>query len=185
MDRSPFDFWEENGNLEFQSGNVRIYNVERDQYLFVDQTIYASTTERAWYIKNLMPVARGNVLEIGLGLGCASKVILANNRVNSLLTVEENEHVIAGFGRPLRRHLILMEDVNRWVKKLPRKFPMYDLIFVDHYTLEDEEETIPELGKLAVQLEPLLKDQGNMVFWIDENIDDDYKAEMRKLWLKK
>ena len=185
MTRNPFCFWEKHGFLEFQSGDVRIYNVGGDQFLFVGQTMYASTRERDWYIRHLMPVARGNVLEVGLGLGCASKVLLASRKVQSLLTIEKNLDVVAAFGEPLGRHMILLADINDWVSSITEASPMYDLIFVDHYTMGDEDEQLPELQRLAVQLEPLLKKGGSTVFWIDEVVADETKADLKKLWLTK
>lgn|SRR5574338_215848 len=179
----PFDWWDKNGRLEFQKGNVRIYNVEREQYLFIDQVLFASTIERPWYIRNVMPHAKGKCLEIGLGLGCASKAILSHAGVTQLLTVEKNEDVIAAFGRPLPRHLILCADVNTWVKSVPTVHSLYDFIFVDHYVYD--EELLPELQELAKSLAVLLKPGGNMVFWIDENAPEDEKEKIRQLYLTK
>jgi spermidine synthase len=108
----PFDFWDENGELEFHQGDVRIYRVDGEEYLFVGPVMYASTTERDWYGRNVFPYAKGRCLEIGLGLGVASKVILANPRVTHLLTVEKDENVIAAFGKPLHKHTLLRADVR-------------------------------------------------------------------------
>lgn len=177
----PFSFWDENGYLEFHQGDVRIYRVEGEHYLFVDQTMYASTKERDWYIRNVLPFARGNVLEIGLGLGCASKVILSRSGVKKLLTIEKNENVIAAFGKPLYRHQVLCDDVYEWVESWPEPIRTYDLIFVDHYTLEDEEQ-IPELAELGRKLEPLLKSGGKMIFWIDENSPAEDQEQIKNLW---
>lgn len=179
----PFDWWDKNGKLEFQQGDVRIYNVNQEQYLFIGQTLFASTVERLWYIKNVMPHARGRCLEIGLGLGVASKAILSHSRVTQLLTVEKNEDVIAAFGRPLPRHLILCTDVNEWVKSVPTAHALYDFIFVDHYVYD--EELLPELQELAQRLAVLLKPGGSMVFWIDENAPDPEKEKIRQLYLTK
>jgi len=184
MDKGPFDFWDRNADLEFVHGDVRIYRMDREHYLFVNQIMYASTTERTWYIKNVMPHAQGRCLEIGLGLGVASKVILARPEVQYLLTIEKNDAVIGAFGRPLPRHNILWTDIYEWITNFHDPTPMYDLIFVDHYTLEDED-TIYELEELAFRLQPLLKEGGNMVFWIDENSPEEDQAEIRKLWLAK
>jgi spermidine synthase len=183
MAKTPFDFWERNGRLGFQRGDVRIYYVGREQYLFVGQTMYASTVEREWYIKNVMPHARGKVLEIGLGLGCASKVILANPRVSHLLTIESNEDVIAAYGQLLHRHHVLLADIYEWIKSVPKDFSIYDLIFVDHYVLDEDQ--LPRLEQLAEDLFPLLKKDGRMIFWIDENADEEDKERVRSLWQEK
>ncbi len=173
-----------NAELEYAREDVRIYRMDGEQYLFIGQIMYASTTERSWYIRNVMQHAKGRCLEVGLGLGVASKVILAKPEVNYLLTVELNESVIGGFGKPLPRHNILCADINMWVDNFLLPTPMYDLIFVDHYTLDDEDE-IYALEDLAFKLEPLVKEGGRMIFWLDENAPEEDQAEVRKLWLAK
>jgi len=181
MVAGPFDFWDENGELEFHEGSVRIYRMDGEQYLFVGQVMYASTTEQDWYGRNVFPHARGRCLEIGLGLGVASKVILANPAVTHLLTIENNENVIAAFGKPLYKHNILHADVYRWASNLIMVGPRYDLIFVDHYTFEEEE--LGELQELARNLLPVLADGGRMIFWVDENAPDEDRELIKKLWI--
>jgi spermidine synthase len=177
----PFDWWERNGKLEYEQGDVRIYDMDGDKYLFVGQTMYASTKERSWYVKNVMPHAQGKCLEIGLGLGVASKAILYKPQVKHLLTVEKNPHVIAAFGRPLHRHNILCADAVKWVSEFPVLEPMYDFIFVDHYTFDDE--TLETLPGLATALKFLLKPDGKMVFWVDENAPEEDRQKVRDLWI--
>ena len=180
--KDAFSFWKKNGQLDFLQGDVRIYSIGSDDYLFVGQTMYASTTERPWYIKNVLPYVKGSVLEIGLGLGCASKVILANPAVRKLLTIENNPDVVAAFGRPLPRHLILLTDIYGWAEKVPKETPLYDFIFVDHYASIEEEE-VEKLRVLAVLLAPLVKNGGRMVFWIDVNAPESDQAALKELWL--
>ena len=177
--KDPFGFWNENGKLTYHQGNVRIYNMDRQNYLFVDQVMYASTAERAWYALNVYPHAKGRCLEIGLGLGVASKAILSNKRVSHLLTIESNDYVIAAFGRPLLKHNILHANVYEWVNNLYNAEEMYDFIFVDHYTFDEEE--LNKLVQLSVDLKPLLKKDGRMVFWIDENGPEEDKHLIKQL----
>ncbi len=179
----PFDFWDKNAVLEYNEEDVRVYRMDNEHYLFIDQIIYASTTERLWYIQNVMPHAKGRCLEVGLGLGVASKVILAKPEVKHLLTIEQNEAVIGAFGRPLTRHNILWADVYKWVGNFQEPTPMYDLIFVDHYTWD--EDVLFLLEDLAFKLELLLKEDGRMIFWVDEAAPDEDKDQIRKLWLTK
>lgn len=182
MNKDPFQFWNDNGKLVFQREEVRVYAVDGEEYLFVGQIMYASTTEQDWYITNIYPHARGKCLEIGLGLGVASKVILANSDVTHLLTVEKDESVIAALGGFLPRHNILNADVMEWLSGFPGELgPMYDFIFVDHYTFDDEE--YAALHRLQTMLKALLKKDGNMVFWIDENAPEGDKEEIKKLWI--
>lgn len=178
--KDPFDYWNRNGFLEYQNDDVRIYDMEGHKYLFIGQVMYASTTERAWYIKNVMPYAHGKCLEIGLGLGVASKCIIVKPEVRHLLTIEKNDGVIEAFGRPLRNHNILHMDINEWLENIMVFEPIYDFIFVDHYAFDEED--LEGLPQLAERLRPLLKPGGNMVFWIDENAEDDDKNLVRELW---
>lgn len=182
MNKTPWDFWDENAFLEYQNDDVRIYDMDREKYLFVGNIMYASTTERNWYIANVMPYATGKCLEIGLGLGVASKCILAKPGVRHLLTIEKDARVIEAFGRPLRRHNILEADVEEWTKDLVVIEPIYDFIFVDHYTLEDDE-IIEPLAGLVERLKPLLKPDGKLVLWIDENAPEENKEMIRSLWV--
>jgi predicted O-methyltransferase YrrM len=180
--KGPFDFWNENAFLEYQNDDVRIYDMDAQKYLFIGQIMYASTSERGWYVKNVMPYATGKCLEIGLGLGVASKSMLVKNEVRHLLTIESNEKVIEAFGRPLRNHNILHANIYDWAENLEFYEPVYDFIFVDHYTLDDEE-IIEPLEDLAAQLRKLLKPDGKMVFWIDTNATDEDQQRIKDLWV--
>jgi predicted O-methyltransferase YrrM len=180
--KGPFDFWDENAFLEYQNDDVRIYDMDAEKYLFIGQIMYASTTERSWYVRNVMPYAQGKCLEIGLGLGVASKSMLVKDEVRHLLTIEANEKVIEAFGRPLRSHTVLHANIYDWASNLSFYEPVYDFIFVDHYTLDDEE-IIKPLEDLATQLRKLLKDNGKMVFWIDINCSDEDQKRIRDLWV--
>lgn len=177
-----FEFWEKSGFLEFHQGNVRIYRVEGEQYLFVDQTLYASTTERSWYIQNIMPYVKGKCLEIGLGLGVASKVILANPQAQSLLTIEKNDGVIAAFGKPLYKHMILQQDINEWLNWPRLRGNSYDFIFVDHFAnMEDEE--YEEVAKVVDKLKWLLRSEGKLIVWLDENAPEEDIQKFRDFWV--
>lgn len=182
MGKGPFDFWLENGLLEFEQGDVKIFTMDGDNFLFVDQVLYASTSERLWYIRNVFPFARGKCLEVGLGLGVASKVILSNPEVTTLLTVEANDDVISAFGDTFRHHILLHMDVNEWIEAAAHVGPIYDFIFVDHFA-EMDEEFYPELADLVKKLKLNLKQDGKLVVWIDEHAADKDKKAYKKLWV--
>ncbi len=181
MTIGAFDWWNKNAVLEFEQEDVRIYDMDDEKYLFVGQIMYASTTERSWYIKNVLAHARGKCLELGLGLGVASKVILSSDRVTHLLTVENNENVIGAFGKLLPRHNILHADATKWISEFPVLEPMYDFIFVDHFTFDEDE--LADLQWLGTGLKHLLKPEGKMVFWIDENASEVDQEYLRDLWV--
>jgi phospholipid N-methyltransferase len=182
MEKGPFDFWLKHGLLEFEQGDVKIFTVDGDNFLFVDQVLYASTSERAWYLKNVYPQAKGKCLEIGLGLGVASKVILTNPEVTTLLTIEKNIDVISAFGDTFRHHILLNMDVNEWVAAAAHAGPIYDFIFVDHFA-EMDDESYPDLKELVDKLKFNLKQTGKLVVWIDENAAEEDKKAYRKLWV--
>jgi len=183
MKQHAFSWWDQNGFLEYHNNNVRIYNVDGEQYLFIDQIMYASSTERSWYIKNVMPHAHGRCLEVGLGLGIASKVILARPEVEYLLTIENSEPVIAAYGKPLHRHFLLCADIYEWANNYGEfDLPLYDLIFVDHYTAM-EDELIDELTPLVENLKKLLRPEGKLIVWVDESLAPEDTEMFRKLWV--
>ena len=180
--KDAFDFWERNGQLTYRNGDVRIYVVDYEEYLFIGPVLYASTTERRWYLWNVYPHARGKCLEIGLGLGVASKVIQANKAVRHLLTIESSMEVIIAYGQPLPRHAILEANIYEWIGNWVWKKPVYDMIFVDHYVF-DMDEDLHLLEDLRDNLLPLLKPKGNMIFWIDENAPDEDQKAFKELWV--
>ena len=182
MGKGPFDFWLENGLLEFEQGDVKIFTMDGDNFLFIDQVLYASTSDRDWYLKHVFSYARGKCLEIGLGLGVASKVILTNPEVTTLLTIESNFDVISAFGDTFRHHMLLNMDVNTWIETAAHAGPIYDFIFVDHFA-EMDEEFYPDLKELVDKLKLNLKQDGKLVVWIDEHAAEEDKKAYRKLWV--
>ncbi len=180
--KSPWDFWNRNGLLEWEQGDVKIFSMDGDNFLFVDQVLYASTSERAWYIKHVFPHAKGKCLEIGLGLGVASRVILSNPAVTTLLTIEANSDVISVFGDTFRHHMLLHMTVNQWVETSAHAGPVYDFIFVDHHA-EMDDESFPEMEELVKNLKLNLKKSGKLVVWIDEHAAEEDKESYRKLWV--
>lgn len=182
MGKGPFDFWHKNGLLEWEQGDVKIFSMDGDSFMFIGQTLFASTNERMWYIKNVMPHTRGKCLEVGLGLGAASKVILANPAVTTLTTVEANADVIDAFGWTFRHHIVVHMDINDWAATAGHVGPIYDFIFVDHFA-EMDEEFYPELEELVDKLKLTLKQDGKLVVWIDENAAEEDKEAYRKLWI--
>jgi len=179
--RDPFDFWNENGKLLWEQGDARVYEVDGQRYLFVDQTMYASTTERDWYIHNLMSKVRGQVLEFGLGLGVASLVMLAAG-LTHLTTIEKNKNVIWGYGRPLPFHNVIESDADVALEALSRSELKYDFIFIDHYAHLDEE-TLDYLRNFVEKCRNLLVLGGNLVVWYDETLPDPDIASIRALWI--
>lgn len=180
--KSPWDFWLKNGLLEWEQGDVKVFSMDGENFLFVDGVMYASTSERAWYIKNVLPHVRGRCLEIGLGLGVASKVILSSPDVTTLLTVEANSDVIEAFGWTFRHHMLLNRDVNEWIEGAAHAGPIYDFIFVDHHA-EMDDESFPEMETLVKKLKLNLRQGGKLVVWIDEHAAEGDRDAYRKLWV--
>lgn len=178
----PWDFWDNNGRLVYHVGDIRIYMANKERYLFVGQTMYDSTSLRKWYIDNILKYCKGKVLEIGLGLGCASEVILTSPLVSSLVSIESNPDIISTCLIDDSRHKIVNREINEWVRNVPG-FSFFDFIFVNHYSFS--EGVIPELKDLRQPLCNLLNPGGSLVYWIDPEGMDEDKDAVKSLWLIK
>jgi len=177
----PFDYWNEHGQIIYKDGDVVIYKMDGEEYLFVGQILYASSAERNWYLNNLNFPGRRRVLELGLGLGVASRMFLANG-AKHLTTIELEEGVIKAFGVPKLNHTIVHMNADDYVERALLFPPQFDLIFVDHYARIDEE-MFDYLKGLAEKLKRLLLPGGNLIFWIDEFLPDAEIARLRSLWI--
>lgn len=173
-------YWDKNAVLEFKKDNVRLYRMGNQRFLFENEEICYSTSERNWYVKNVMPYAKGKALQIGLGLGLASKCILLKRKVNHLLTVEENENIIEAHGKTLTGHNILYKNPEQWLDLVSHNGPTYDFIFVENYVFDDE--ILENLPNLAEKYYSILKPNGNIIFWIDENAEEEDQRLVKSLW---
>jgi len=174
------------GKLVAESGEVKIYSMltnfskkhlKREE-LFLEigpgHTLWALESELPDYIWQLKDYPKGNCLEIGLGLGVASKYILTFPRVETLTTVEKNEDVIKAQKQvnPIEdnRHVVLEADGLVYAYETQREF---DFIFIDCYDAIDED-SLPMIEDMAYACRRILKDDGRILGWWDESAPEEF-----------
>jgi spermidine synthase len=157
------------GELVAENGSARAYRMDGKLYLEKGRghTLWAHENEILQYIEQLKDYPRGNCLEIGLGLGIASRYILSFPNVDSLTTIEKDMDVILVQQKANsivdKRHRIVNADGLLYAYQTKK---MYDFIFLDFYTHIDDE-TLPEITDMANACRRILKPNGRMVGWID------------------
>lgn len=167
------------GDLVAESGDVRIYRLENELYLEIGpgHNLWALESELSDYIWQLNDKPNGACLEIGLGLGIASRYILSCPRVRSLTTVELNEDVINVYNKltvddygheflvyPEKRHTILNAEGLIYIYHTKQR---YDFIFIDCYDRIDED-TLPFIADMAYAAKRILVAGGKVTGWFDK-----------------
>jgi len=164
------------GKLLCESGQVRAYKFNNLLHLEIGpgHNLWAIESELEDYIWQLNDRPRGHCLEIGLGLGVASRYILSCPRVESLTTVDVNKDVIEVQRQvnPIYddRHTIINCDGLVYMYTTDR---MYDFIFIDHYSLIDED-TLPLIADYAKAGKGLLNHKGEVVCWFDRQTPEKF-----------
>jgi len=143
--------------------------------------LWALESELADYVEQLQDRPRGHCLEIGLGLGVASKYILSFPKVDSLTTVEINKDVIAvqQQANPVvdkwgyystDHHVVLNCDGLEFMYVTKNT---YDFIFIDCYS-EISEDTLPIIQDMVQAGKNILKPGGTIMGWFDPYTPDDF-----------
>lgn len=172
------------GELVCQSGNVSVYKFMDLLHLEIGpgHNLWAIESEIEDYIWQINDRPRGDCLEIGLGLGVASKYILSCPKVKSLTTVEINSDVIEvqKQANPIddNRHKIHNCDGLMYMYETSRE---YDFVFVDCYDLIDEE-TMPMIADYAQACRKVLKPEGDAMGWFDKETPEEFVEEFYSLW---
>lgn len=173
------------GELIAESGDVRIYRLNKELYLEIGpgHNLWALESELPDYIWQLNDRPNGACLEIGLGLGVASRYILSCPRVRSLTTVELNDDVINAYNKltvddygheflvyPEKRHIILNADGLIYMYQTRQR---YDFVFIDCYDRIDED-TMPLITDMAYAAKRLLTENGSVIGWFDKYTPEDF-----------
>lgn len=172
------------GDLIAQSGDVRAYKFMDLLHLELGpgHNLWAIENEIEDYIWQISDKPRGNCLEIGLGLGVASRYILSCPKVESLTTVEINKDVIIVQKQVNhiidKKHLILNADGLLYMYATNSKF---DFIFVDCYDLIDEE-TLPMIADYTQACKKVLKKNGVVIGWFDKATPEEFVSEFYSMW---
>lgn len=164
------------GKLIAEHGEARVYLYNGLLHLEIGEghTLWMVEDEIKELSEQINDLPRGNCLEIGLGLGIASKYILSKPEVSSLTTVEINPDVIAvqkmvnEIDDP--RHTIINANGLDFIIQSDDK---YDFIFFDHYSIIDED-TLEMLDTYTKVSKRILNKDGIMLGWFDPyTLDED------------
>lgn len=182
------------GDKIAESGNVRVYSFNNDLFLEIGEghTLWALESELSDYIEQLGGRPKGNVLEIGLGLGVASRYILSLPNVRALTTVEANSDVVNVYNTVMERdrvfmenfshkkHLVLNTDGLSYVYNTKRKF---DFIFMDFYDRIDED-TLPEIKDMVegCKRAQILAKGGKIMGWFDPYTPDEFTEQFYNIF---
>jgi SAM-dependent methyltransferase len=182
MQTTPIYFT--HGDLIAESGNMRIYDFNGLLHLEEGpgHTLWAIEDEIDEYKEQIGNYPRGDCLEIGLGLGIASRYILSCKGVNSLTTVEISEDTIivqkqAHFIDD-KRHMIVCMDGLSYINLIDNT---YDFIFMDFYHFIDEE-GLPEIEAYVKACKRILRDNGKIVGWFDIYTPEEFVKPFYKLF---
>ena len=173
------------GELIADSNDVRVYKLNKELFLEIGpgHNLWALESELEDYIWQLNDKPRGECLEIGLGLGVASKYILSCPKVKNLSTVEINKDVISVYNKlkledynfdykiPAgKRHTII--NLDGLVYMYETKY-LFDFIFIDCYSIIDEE-TLPLIADMVYAAKRILKDKGIVMGWFDKATPEEF-----------
>lgn len=172
------------GKIVAESGKVKIYNMDGQFFLEIGpgHNLWTLDSELEDYTEQLRNAPKGNVLEIGLGLGVASRYLLSCPNVKSLTTIEINKDVINVYNevkttldkklnlQTNKQHTIVNSDGLSYVTTTRDR---YNFIFMDHYSLLDEE-TLPEIEKLVKACESLLLPAAKIFGWWDKFTPEEF-----------
>jgi spermidine synthase len=178
------------GELVAQRGEVAVYNMSGELFLEVGpgHNLWTLESEYTDYMIQLGDKPRGKCLEIGLGLGVASRCILTYPAVTSLTTVELREDVIHTHNDiiPLLenkiekwapydadRHIIIHQDGLKYMLSTKER---YDFVFMDFYKHIDED-TLPTIKDMIAAARICLASGGTISGWLDPYTPMEYVDE--------
>ena len=180
-----------NGLIYFYDGELiashnmaRVYTMSNDLYLEIGigHNLWAFSGELDTYIWQMQDYPCGDCLEIGLGLGVATKYLLSFPHVRSLETVEINKDVIEVQRQSNKindtRHSIINDDGLHYLYSTDK---MFDFIFVDCYKVIDEE-TLPLITDIASGCRRVLRDGGKVIGWADDATPEYFIKPFYKLF---
>jgi spermidine synthase len=157
------------GDLIAEHGDARVYLYDKLLHLEIGpgHNLWMVESEIKELAEQIGDSPRGNCLEIGLGLGVASKYILSFPEVESLTTVEIDPDVIVVHEMITRRddprHTIVHAGGLDFIILTDEK---YDFIFLDYYSIIDED-TLEILDTYVKSARKTLVDGGTILAWFD------------------
>jgi len=172
------------GDLIAESGNMRIYDFNGLLHLEEGpgHTLWAIEDEIDEYKEQIGNYPHGDCLEIGLGLGIASRYILSCEGVKSLTTVEISEDTIIvqkqAYFIDDNRHEVVCVDGLEYINLTDKTF---DFIFMDFYHFIDEE-GLPEIETYVKACKRILRNNGKIVGWFDIHTPEEFVEPFYKLF---
>jgi len=172
------------GDLIAQSGEVSVYLYDGLLHLEIGpgHNLWMVESEIEELSQQIGDLPRGKCLEIGLGLGVASRYILSFPEVESLTTVEINPDVIAVHQMVNyiddARHKGINGDGLDFILQAEEK---YDFIFFDHYSIIDED-TLETLEIYVKAAKKILAENGTMLGWFDPYTPEEHAREFFALF---
>lgn len=174
----------EDGKVVAESSDVKVYKTSYDLFLEIGpgHNLWALESEYEDYVWQLKDFPKGRCLEVGLGLGVASRYILTFPKVEHLTTVEINKDIISVYEKIKdtdrkfcldynpEKHLILQANGIEYAYQTKQR---YDFIFLDCYTGIDED-TLPFIADMAIACSKILKPCGKMMGWLDKHSPDPF-----------
>ena len=184
------------GNVVAQSGDVKIYLMDNQLFLEIGpgHNLWALESEYAVYMDQLRGKPFGNCLEVGLGLGIASRCILTYPNVRHLTTIEKNNDVIEAHDKivPLlnnkltkwipydnNKHTIINDDGLHY---LTTSKEVYDFIFIDFYKQIDED-TLPDIKDIVTAGKKCLSEKGIIMGWLDPFTPPEFYKEFENIFI--
>jgi spermidine synthase len=155
--------------------------------------LWALESEYTDYMEQLGDRPFGNCLEIGLGLGIASRCILTFPKVSSLTTIEVNKDIINAHTDIINYldtktdkwlpynsdiHTIINGDGLSYMVTTKNK---YDFIFLDFYKNIDEN-TLPEIKDMVMAARICLADKGTILGWFDPQTPTEFVDEFFEIF---
>jgi spermidine synthase len=179
------------GKLIAEAGSAKVYKMNDELFLEIGpgHTLWALESELDDYKVQLYDYPKGRCLEIGLGLGTASRYILTFPLVEHLTTVEINPDVIAAhelireedrkysLNYNPKKHLILCANGIEYAYQTRKR---YDFIFIDCYDRIDED-TLPLIADMFAACRRILKPSGRIVMWLDKHTPEPYYTKFERI----
>ncbi len=182
-------YWK-HGDIVAESGLITVYDMN-DQ-LFLEQgpghTLWALESECTVYLDQFIkqePV--GEVLEVGLGLGVASRLLMSFPEVVHVTTIEKNQDIINTHDATIHildgridkwpqyddsRHTKINDEGLHYLLNTNQKF---NYIFLDFYQCIDED-TLPVIKDMTNAARRCLNSDGVVLGWLDPYTQSgDYK----------
>lgn len=183
------------GKVVAQSGDVKVYSMDNQLFLEIGPAhdLWALESEAIDYIDQLKDEPKGKCLEIGLGLGVASRCLLTYPQVKHLTTVETNidiiethKQLIPLLDKKAKKWLPYTEDRHTIVNCEGLEYLLitnakYDFIFLDFYKGIDED-SLPAIEDMVNAARECLTDRGIIRGWFDPYTPLEFVDEFNDLF---